>query len=150
MKIRVSINIEAPPRAVWDSIADISTHVEWMADARSIEFLTVKQHGVGTEFICVTAVGPLRTRDHMTVTEWSPNAVMGIEHVGLFRGNGRFTLRKARHGCTRFVWKERLYFPWWMAGPVGALLAKPILRFIWKRNLQRLKALIEGTSGQHR
>jgi hypothetical protein len=31
-----------------------------------------------------------------------------------------------------------------MGGPVGALAAKPVLRAIWRRNLRRLKVIVEA------
>ena len=49
-----------------------------------------------------------------------------------------------RGSRTRFTWTERLRFPWWMGGPVGALAAKPILRAVWRRNLATLKQLVEA------
>ena len=152
MRIRVRVIIEASVPEVWDAIKSIESHVDWMADAESIVFTTARTSGVGTSFVCITKVGPLRLRDAMTVTEWSPRKAMGIEHQGLVGGKGRFTLKAVRlrssesTPSTRFVWKERLTFPWWMGGPVGALCAKPVLRWIWKRNLGRLKRLIESGS----
>ena len=142
MRIRVGIPIDAPPATVWAAIQDIATHVEWMADAESIEFISARTQGVGTKFVCRTRVGPLQLRDTMTVTEWSPGRAMGITHEGVVRGVGRFTLARRRGGRTRFVWREQLRFPWWMGGPVGALVGKPVLRAIWKRNLGRLKLLV--------
>ena len=47
----------------------------------------------------------------MEITEWRPGRAMGVRHVGLVTGTGRFTLRKARGGRTRFTWTERLRFP---------------------------------------
>lgn len=139
-RIKISVTIDAPPGVVWADIADISTHVEWMADAREIRFTTDERAGVGARFVCVTQVGPIRLDDTMTVTRWDPSKAMGISHDGLVSGVGEFRLRKARGGRTRFTWDERLAFPWWMAGPVGGLVARPILRAIWKRNLGRLAA----------
>ena len=144
MRIRVSTVIDVTPAVVWDAIEDISTHVEWMADAESIEFLTHRTRGVDTTFVCTTKVGPFRTRDVMTITEWSPRHTMGIAHEGVVKGSGRFTLARRRGGRTKFTWKERLQFPWWMGGPVGAIVAKPILRAVWKRNLRRLKVQVEA------
>lgn len=138
--------IAADPATVWAAVEDISTHVEWMADAESIEFLSHRHQGVDTSFVCVTKVGPIRLRDTMVVTEWSPRRVMGIRHDGIVRGEGRFTLRRRRGGRTRFTWTEKLRFPWWMGGPFGAIAAKPVLRWIWKGNLARLKRVVEGTA----
>jgi hypothetical protein len=34
-------------------------------------------------------------------------------------------------------------FPWYLGGPLTALLAAPVLAAIWKRNLSRLKSQLE-------
>jgi hypothetical protein len=133
--------IDVPPDRLWRRLERIEDHVEWMADARSITFLGSQRRGVGTTFDCRTAIGPLRTTDRMVVTEWSPNRALAIEHRGVVTGRGRFTLRRRRGGRTRFCWEERLQFPWWMGGPLGAFAAKPVLRAVWRRNLARLERL---------
>lgn len=144
MKIRIGILIDASPADTWRIVEAIENHVEWMADAESIRFTGPTTRGLGTTFDCVTKVGPLRLTDKMTVTEWEAQRMMGIEHRGVVTGRGRFTLRRRRRGRTQFTWAERLIFPWWMGGPVGALAAKPVLRAIWRRNLRRLKTIVEA------
>jgi hypothetical protein len=144
VKIRVGITIGVSPRQLWHSLEAIEDHVQWMADAREIRFASGQRRGVGTEFDCVTRVGPFRTTDRMVVTSWKPGREMGIEHRGVVTGRGHFTLRPRRGGRTRFTWEERLSFPWWMGGPVGALAAKPVLRRLWRRNLRALDRLATG------
>ena len=144
MRIRVGITIDASPETTWRTVEPIEHHVEWMADAETIRFLGSQTRGVGTTFDCITKVGLIRMTDRMSVTEWEPNRVMGIEHRGVVTGRGRFTLRRRRGGRTRFTWDERLTFPWWMGGAVGALAAKPVLSAIWRRNLRRLKTIVEA------
>lgn len=143
-RIKVTTTIEAPPSAVWDAVGDISSHVEWMADATAIRFTTRQTSGVGTTFDCDTAVGPFRLTDRMEVTEWEPRRVMGVRHHGLVGGDGRFTLKGIRGGRTRFTWEERLDFPLWFGGPAGALVARPVLRRIWRSNLEGLKSRVES------
>jgi len=145
VKIRVGITINASPAATWRVVEPIEHHVDWMVDAESIRFNGGQTRGVGTAFDCITRVGPIRLNDRMTVTEWEAGKRMGIEHHGIVTGRGRFTLRRSRGGRTRFTWKEHLVFPWWIGGPVGAILAKPVLRAIWRRNLRRLKTIVEAT-----
>jgi carbon monoxide dehydrogenase subunit G len=140
--ISVEITIRAMPDEVWRVIEPIERHVDWMADAESIRFKTEATHGVGTAFDCVTRIGPLRTTDRMEVVEWDPPHSMGIEHRGVVTGRGRFTLTQSGTG-TRFAWREELTFPWWMGGRLGALVAEPVLRAIWRRNLRRLKGIVE-------
>ena len=144
MKITVGITIDAPTAVTWRALEPIEQHVDWMAEAETIRFTSTRTRGVGTTFDCVTKVGPIRMTDRMTITEWEPGRMMGIEHSGVVTGRGRFTLRRRRGGRTRFTWKEHLTFPWWMGGAVGAFAAKPVLRAIWRRNLRRLKAIVEA------
>src|SRR6476660_1480730 len=93
-----------------------------MLDAEAIRFTSRRTSGKGTTFDCDTRIGPFRLTDRMEITEWRRNKVMGVTHHGLVTGTGRFTLRRWRHGRTRFAWEERLTFPWWMGGPVGGLV----------------------------
>jgi hypothetical protein len=75
----------------------------------------------------------------MEITEWAPGKAMGVTHTGLVTGTGRFTLKRARGGRTRFQWKERLRYPLWMGGPVGAFLSKPVLTWVWRRSMRNLQ-----------
>ena len=138
-RIRVRTVLDAPPERVWDDLRHISTHPEWMADAVGIRFLGEQRSGVGTRFECDTKVGPFRLTDVMEITEWAPGRAMGVTHRGLVTGTGRFTLTKLRGGRTRFQWKEKLRFPLWMGGPVGAFASKPVLTWVWRRSMRNLQ-----------
>lgn len=142
--IRVSETIAASPAQVWAQIHHIGTHVEWMEDAVGIRFTSTTHAGVGTTFDCDTKVGPFRLTDSMEVTEWDPPRAMGIRHVGIVTGSGRFLLEPEEAGAaTRFTWDEELRFPLWMGGTAGGRAAAPLLRRVWRRNLANLKALVE-------
>jgi hypothetical protein len=138
----VSLDLDAPPGRVWSVIEPIERHVDWMADAERITFRTEQRRGVGTEFDCVTRIGPFRTTDRMTVAEWEPPAVLGIEHRGVVTGRGRFTLADLAGSRTRFTWEEELCFPLVLGGRVGERVAAPLLRRVWQANLARLRAIV--------
>jgi len=142
-RIRTRVDIDAPPAEVWRAIEHLESHVDWMEDALAIRFTSRRRRGVGTTFDCDTKVGPFRLTDRMAITEWKPRRSMGVSHTGVVAGSGRFTLRRRRGGRTRFGWDERLRFPWFLGGPVGAVLAVPILKRIWRRNLANLRARVE-------
>lgn len=145
--IRVQETILAPPAAVWAAIEDISTHTRWMEDAVAIRFTSPEHSGVGATFDCDTKVGPFRLTDRMEVTEWEPPGSMGIRHVGVVTGTGRFVLAPAPdRGGTSFSWQEELTFPAWMGGELGGRAAAPLLRRVWRGNLANLKALVEGST----
>lgn len=150
-RIRVSTVLDATPEQVWADLRDIESHTTWMADAVAIRFLSAQTSGTGTRFECDTKVGPFRLTDVMEVTEWSPGRAMGVRHVGLVSGSGRFTLKRMRGGRTRFRWREKLEFPIWLGGPVGALVSKPVLTWVWRRsmrNLQQRFAVRDRPSGR--
>ena len=127
--------------SVWDALADIEAHLEWMADARAIRFTSTSTEGVGTTFDCDTKVGPLRLTDTMEVTEWEPEQAMAVRHVGLVTGEGRFTLRPHRWG-TELTWDETLHFPWW----IPAWPAAAVLQLIWRGNLRRFERTLGGAA----
>ena len=141
--VRVSTVIEAPPETVWRAVEDISTHTQWMADAEAIRFTGESRSGTGTTFECDTKVGPLRLTDLMEITEWEEGSTMGVRHVGLVTGSGRFSLAPAGTGRTEFRWEEELTFPFWMGGPLRDPVGAWVLEKIWRRNLARLKGLVE-------
>lgn len=139
----MSTTVDAPPEVVWGRLADIDDHVTWMADAAAIRFLGDQRAGVGTAFECETRVGPLRTLDVMEITEWREGRAMGVVHRGLVTGAGGFVLDPVPPGRTRLVWDEELRFPWWLGGALGSLIARPVLRAVWRGNLRRFSALVE-------
>lgn len=141
--VNVSVIIDVPLEAVWQAAADLQAHAEWMADAESIRFLGARRRGLGTRMEVATRVGPFRTKDVMEVTEWEDRSRIGVRHTGLVTGVGAFALEALDPATTRFTWRERLVFPWYLGGRLTALLAAPVLAAIWKRNLSRLKSQLE-------
>ena len=139
--IRVEIVIDRPRHDVWGELRHVARHVEWMSDARRIDFRTDHHEGVGTSFVCLTRLGPLSTRDVMIITRWDEDVAMGVSHRGIFTGRGEFILDDVA-GATRVTWREDLTFPWWFAGPLGEVVARPILRRVWKKNLANLARVV--------
>lgn len=143
--IKVSRVIAAPIDRVWQIVEPVERHIDWMADAESISFVTEQRRGVGTKFLCVTKVGPIKLTDTMRITQWEPQRAMGVEHIGIVTGSGVFTMESVSPDATRFIWEETLRFPWWLGGPLGALIGgKLVLRAIWRANLRRLAELCES------
>jgi Polyketide cyclase / dehydrase and lipid transport len=146
-RVKVSTIIAAPPEVVWEELRHIERHVDWMADAEAIRFTSVRRQGVGTTFDCDTRIGPIRLVDRMEITAWEPEHTMGVRHVGLVTGTGAFALRAAGPGATTMTWTEELRFPWWLGGPMGAWVARPVLARIWRGNLRRLRERVVSRAG---
>lgn len=150
-EVTVVVEIDRTPTEVWTYLRDIASHVEWMADATEIRFTTDQTEGVGTSFECDTKIGPIKLTDLMTITNWVDEAEMGVRHEGVVTGVGEFHLTETDDGGSRFSWREELAFPIWLGGPIGEVVAKPILTAVWKRNLKRLKGTLESmSSNDHR
>ena len=137
--INVSVDLPVSPEEVWADVRHLGTHVEWMHDAVAIDFTSETVEGVGTTFDCLTKVGPIKLTDKMRVTSWVEPERIGVRHEGLVSGDGEFVISPTANGST-FAWEETLDFPWFLGGPIGELVGGPILKLIWKRNLQALKA----------
>ena len=144
-RITVSIELAASTARVWEIVEPVERHVDWMADAVAIRFTSSQTRGVGTTFDCDTKVGPIKLTDRMEITEWVPEKSMGVKHVGMVTGTGVFTLEPIGNGqYTKFTWSEELTFPWWLGGPIGEVIGGNIvMKAIWRRNLKKLKALVE-------
>ena len=143
MESLVSIDIDAPVERVWAEAIDFGSHAEWMRDARAIRFEGEQHEGVGTVLLIETRVGPFRTVDRFEITEVEPMRLLAGRHLGLFSGEGRFYLSSPAPGRTRLAWRERIRFPWFFGGPLGALAGRLILARIWRANLAALKRRIE-------
>ncbi len=135
MSVKVSINVAFSPSDVWQELRHIDRHVNWMMDAVSIDFIGEQREGIGTTFDCLTKIGPFKTVDRMTITEWQDGEVMGVEHRGIITGRGNFSLTPNAQGTT-IEWFESLEFPWWALGTIGAIAASPVLKVLWKKNLR--------------
>lgn len=144
-EISTSILIGSPVTVAWEAIADLGSHGAWMSDVESLWFETPSRAGVGTRLRVVTRVGPLRTDDVLEVTEWAEERRIGVAHRGLVRGSGVFELEPAGTD-TRLTWREDLAFPAWLGGSATGWLARPVLAWIWRGNLLRLKSQIEAST----
>ncbi len=135
----VQIEIPAPIERVWEEAADVASHVEWMADAHRLDFLSGQTEGVGTRVEVETRFGPLRTTDVMEFTAWDPPRRMAVRHQGLFTGTGEFLFEPTGPGATTMTWQERIDFPWFFGGKLGAWAARPVFGWVWRRNLRRFR-----------
>ena len=124
---------------VWAELERLEDHPAWMGDAESVAFLRERRRGVGTRVEVATRVGPFRNKDVIEFVVWNPPARMVVVHRGLFTGTGEFRLAPEGEG-TRVVWGETIRFPWYLGGPIGAAAVRPLLRRVFRRNLENLSA----------
>ena len=140
----LKIVINKDQQSVFDYIADIKSHVGWMADAKSIELISGEANRVGSKYICDTKVGPLSTLDNFEILKYENPTMIEIFHFGKVSGSGFFHINKIDENNTEFVWEEHLQFPWYMGSIVGKKIAMVLLHNIWRKNLETLKNQIEN------
>jgi hypothetical protein len=138
-RIVISQQFATPAPEVWKRLADLGSHVEWMRDARSLEFVTDQRSGVGTVMRVETRVGPFTTVDVLEVTGWVEGSSITVAHRGAVTGEATISVRLEGDGSL-VTWVEELVFPWWLGSRLGAWLARPALASLWRGNLARLEA----------
>tara|TARA_Y100001970_G_scaffold63287_1_gene81046 strand:+ start:158 stop:592 length:435 start_codon:yes stop_codon:yes gene_type:complete len=139
--INVYTTINSPLKIVWNEVSKLENHTNWMHDAVKIDFLSENNRGLGVKMKVLTKVGPIRLYDYMTVTEWVEEESIGVDHIGIVKGKGRFKLEKIDDNKTLFIWEETLKFPIYLGSIVGEFFGAPFLKLIWKRNLKNLKEI---------
>src|ERR687896_773815 len=103
----MSVDIDAPPQAVWDALVDWDRQAEWM-------LLTQVRggHAAGETIEAYTGKRPLGFLDTMTITDWQPLRRVAVVHTGrLIRGSAAFEIEQLPGGRTRFIWSEWLILP---------------------------------------
>lgn len=138
LEVTVVEHFDVDRARLWDALADLEAHPEWMTDVRSLRFLTAQRTGAGTRYVIDIRVGPVPVRDQIEVVAWERPHELGITHrVGRVRGEGRFTLADAGGG-TRLEWRTRFAIPWWAGGAFAGWFGVPPTRRLLIRNLAAL------------
>lgn len=135
--------IKWPKELVWSYLSHIDDHVDWMSDAESITFTSSLTSGIGTKFVCLTRVGPIRLRDRMEITNWIEGSGITIRHSGIVSGSGTLSLDEIDEKHTLLTWREDLSFPAIFIAPIGPFVAKEVLGRIWKSNLKRFNERVK-------
>jgi uncharacterized protein YndB with AHSA1/START domain len=137
LEVTVIEHFDLDRARLWDALADLESHREWMTDVRELRFLTEQRSGVGTRY--EITVGPLRMHDHIEVITWDRPRELAITHwIGPARGVGRFLLALDGAG-TRLEWQARFEIPWRAGGRLTERLGVPATRRLLTSNLGSLR-----------
>jgi len=123
----LSVDVDAPPAAVWAALTDWGRQGEWML-ATGVRPTYRDGQGVGGRLAARTGVGPVAVLDLMTITAWEPPYRCLVSHTGrLVRGAGAFEVAELPGGRSRFTWAEWLDLPLGRLGQLGFLLVRPLV-----------------------
>jgi hypothetical protein len=143
--LEMLVVVDVPIEAVWDVIADVPRQLEWMRDMKSVRIDTPGTIGVGMRAEATVRVLGIPVTDPVIIVGFEPPHRYAIRHLGLFEGDGVFTLEAGADGTTTIVrWEERLEAP--LLPDLGAIVQAPILRAVFQADLVRMKRLVETGS----
>jgi carbon monoxide dehydrogenase subunit G len=128
-RIDVQLNLPHGIDHVWDRLTDWQSHSAWIPN--TVVTVTKGTNGIGTEFVGITRIGPLRLDDPMSVSEFqAPNAGRAsctiIKTGSVLGGTAGFVLAAVDDSTTRLDWFEDIHLKprglfWWTAPFVIAI-----------------------------
>ena len=122
-EVTLSVEVDAPPEAVWAALVDWERQGEWMLMTR-----VRGGHGPGASVEAFTGLGRLGFLDSMTITDWQPPVRCEVLHTGrVVRGSAAFEVEPLPGGRSRFVWTEWLVLPLGLVGWLGFTLLRPLI-----------------------
>jgi uncharacterized membrane protein len=151
MRVGASIDVSAPPDAVWEHIADPSRYLHFMSGVTRWEVVSDEAQGRGARYRVLFRVGSAEVGGLVEVIEWDPardlawTSVMGLDQ------RGRWRLRE-RPGNRTHV-ELRLSYGVAGAGIFGWLserVAAPTVRGHLERSVRQLKRQVEHEQQRRR
>lgn len=142
---KLSIDIEAPPEAIWPFLVDWEQLHLWMKEGRGFRVTSPHREGVGVTAEATIRIGGITTTDPIRISRWEPPRTLEMEHLGWVKGSGLMQCLAHAAG-TRIEWTETLIPPWGILGAAGMRLLKPLMKRIFVNDLLRLKDLVERSA----
>jgi uncharacterized membrane protein len=145
MRIQTQIDIAAPPEAVWETIADPSKYLHFMAGITRWEIASPERpRGMGARYRMLIRAGSAEVGGLIEIVEFDPNRDMAWSSVTGLDQRGRWRLRERPGGRTRVEF--RLAYGVAGSGIFGWLaeqLAAPGVRGNMQQSTRQLKRYIE-------
>jgi len=144
MRLNESIVVSAPPKLVWEQIAEPSNYLHFMSGITRWEVEGERRQGIGARYRMLIRVGSAEVGGLIEVVEWAPERDLAWTSVLGVDQRGRWRLRELPDGRTRV----ELRYSYGVAGAglfgwIAERVAAPSLGANLRRSLQRLKRLVE-------
>jgi uncharacterized membrane protein len=151
MRVGASIEVAAPPQAVWDFVSDPSRALHYMAGITRWEVVSDKPTGLGARYRTLLRVGAAEVGGLVEVVEHSEPRDLAWTSVTGIDQRGRWRLRERPGGRTNVEF--RLSYGVAGAGLFGAIserIAAPIVRGHLQRTVRQLKRQVEHEEQRRR
>ncbi len=144
MRLSESIVVAAPPKLVWDYIAEPANALHYMSGITRWEVEGERRTGLGARYRMLMRVGSAEMGGLVEIVEFSEPLDMAWSSVTGVDQRGRWRLRKAGGGRTRVEFR----FAYGVAGAgitgyISERVAAPSIRSHLRRTLQQLKREVE-------
>lgn len=139
----MSIDLPAPPEAVWARLVDWERLGDWMHEASHFRVTTLRREGVGVEAAARIRIAGITTDDSIRVTRWEPPEWLEIQHLGWVKGSGLMHCRPSATGSFLW-WRESLIPPLGTVGRLGMTALAPVMGAVFRRDLRLLRALLQA------
>jgi uncharacterized membrane protein len=144
MRLSESIVVAAPPKLVWDYIADPANALHFMSGVTRWEVEGETRIGLGARYRMLMRVGSAEMGGLVEIVEFSEPLDMAWSSVTGVDQRGRWRLRKAGGGRTRVEFR----FAYGVAGSgiagyIAEHVAAPSIRRHLRQSLSQLKREVE-------
>jgi uncharacterized membrane protein len=144
MRLSESIIVSAPPKLVWDYIADPDNALRFMSGITRWEVEGDTRAGLGARYRMLMRVGSAEMGGLVEIVEFSEPLDMAWSSVTGVDQRGRWRLRRAGGGRTRVEFR----FAYGVAGAgiagyISERVAAPLIRGHLRRTLQELRREVQ-------
>jgi uncharacterized membrane protein len=144
MRLNESIVISAPPKLVWDYLAEPSNYLHFMSGVTRWEVEGEQRSGLGARYRMLIRVGSAEVGGLIEVVEFDPPCDMAWTSVTGVDQRGRWRLREQDDGRT----KVQFRYAYGVAGGgligrLAELVASRTIGNHMRRSLQQLKRQVE-------
>ena len=142
-QVSESVEVDASPQQVWDTLVDWDSQGDWMLLTR-VRGTEQDGQGVGGGIEGFTGLGRVGVLDTMVIRTWEPPHRCIVRHTGRFvRGAGAFEVQALDGGRSRFTWAEYLELPLGPLGRLGWPLVRPLMLLGVRVSLRRFARTVE-------
>jgi uncharacterized membrane protein len=144
MRLKESVEISAPPQAVWDYVARPENYLRFMSGITRWESEGEQRFGLGARYRMLIRVGAAEVGGLIEFVEWSEPRDMAWTSVTGVDQRGRWRIRECADGRTR----AELRYSYGVAGAgifgwISEKVAAPTIRRHLRRSLHQLKRQVE-------
>jgi uncharacterized membrane protein len=144
LRLKESVVISAPKRAVWDYVSDLDNFLHFMSGITRWETDGERRSGLGARRRMLIRVGSAEVGGLIEIVEWDEPDELAWSSVTGVDQRGRFRLRDAGAASTRVELRYQYGVAGaGLAGWISEHVAAPTLARHLRTSLRQLKRLVE-------